>query len=169
MPCNGFVAIYLVDQTWLDFPSSPPAAAAGRFQRSTIFAIDRPPDYLALYNPSFDLGWKPWVETFSFEGNWPGCIKRNRCKTSCWCTRKTSNRLMEDTRMVTGEGLVFGGGVYRLVFFPFFLLLPSSRETRRGVREGRFISMNARDEFDDDSIKRGGREGGGNNNAARYY
>lgn len=145
MPCNGFVAIYLVDQTWLDFPSSPPAAAAGRFQRSTIFAIDRPPDYLALYNPSFDLGWKPWVETFSFEGNWPGCIKRNRCKTSCWCTRKTSNRLTEDTRMVTGEGLVFGGGGLSFGFFPFF---PSftffSRDEKRGERGTFYLDECAR-------------------------
>lgn len=116
------------------FPPLPSTAAAGRFQRSTIFAIDRPPDYLALYNPSFDLGWKPWVETFSFEGNWPGCIKRNRCKTSCWCTRKTSNRLMEDTRMVTGEGLVFGGGGFIVWFFSlfsFFYLLLERREEGR--------------------------------------
>lgn len=118
----------------------PPPAAAGRFQRSTIFAIDRPPDYLALYNPSFDLGWKPGVETFSFEGNWPGCIKRNRCNRR-GVLRKTPNRLMEDTRMDTGEGLVFG--VYRLVFSFFFFFSPSftffSRDEKvRGEREGGF-------------------------------
>lgn len=126
-----------------------------RFPPPTIFATDHQQNYLAL---TAALLSRSMIEDVLFrldpgsEGNWPGCIKP--CVIVVTVLVKRSKKMVEwsmkDTRVVFGV-FIFGSSLF---FFFFFTVL-----------ERRFISINARREFDDDSIKRERWRGG----TACYY
>lgn len=98
----------------------------------------RPP--LSIYDRRCSLSPRPWIRG---KLAWMHKTVCNRCNGA----RKTwSEWSMKDTRVVFGV-FIFGS----FFFFFFFTVL-----------ERRFISINARREFDDDSIKRE-REGGRGN------
>lgn len=122
-----------------------------RFPPPTIFATDHQQNYLAL---TAALLSRSMIEDVLFrldpgsEGNWPGCIKPCVIVVTVLVKHR-----MVDERYEGGFWCIY----FRFFFFFFFFT----------VLERRFISINARREFDDDSIKREReRRGGG---TACYY
>lgn len=118
-----------------------------RFPPPTIFATDHQQNYLAL---TAALLSRSMIEDVLFrldsgsEGNWPGCIK----PCVIVVTVLVKHGRMVDERYEGSFWCIY----FRFFFFFFFFT----------VLERRFISINARREFDDDSIKRE-REGGRGN------